>query len=91
MILTSDRFTITTTSTTTVIIITTIIIIIIIIISVLTLPPVPGQVYSRIKAPLLTLMAGGNPEVEYCILKHMAHMAHKCPGVFDDEYRQVRY
>lgn len=43
------------------------------------------------KAPLLTLMAGGNPEVEYCILKHMEAMIHRCPGVFDDEYRQVQH
>jgi hypothetical protein len=44
----------------------------------------------RVKAPLLTLMGGGNPEVEYCILKHLGAMIHRCPGVFDDEYRQVR-
>eukprot|EP00952_Eustigmatos_sp_NYUAD-ZCMA_P002653 11644-Eustigmatos_ZCMA.PRE.1 len=38
-------------------------------------------------------MVGGNPEVEYCILKHLEAMIHQCPGVFDDEYRQlyVRY
>lgn len=52
-------------------------------------PPFP-QVYMRVKAPLLTLMGGGNPEVEYCILKHLGAMIHRCPGVFDDEYRQVR-
>lgn len=28
------------------------------------------------KAPLLTLMAGGNPEVEYCILKHLEAVVH---------------
>lgn len=38
-------------------------------------------------------MAGGNPEVEYCILKHLEAMVYRCPGIFDDEYRQlyVRY
>ncbi len=56
-------------------------------------PDLQPQVYVRVKAPLLTLMAGGNPEVEYCILKHLATMVHRAPGVFDDEYRQlyVRY
>ena len=43
----------------------------------------------RVKAPLLTLMAGGNPEIEYCLLKHLEAMIHQCPGVFDDEYRQL--
>jgi vesicle coat complex subunit len=56
-------------------------------------PDLQPQVYVRVKAPLLTLMAGGNPEVEYCILKHLEAMVHRAPGVFDDEYRQlyVRY
>eukprot|EP00624_Nannochloropsis_granulata_P006951 evm.model.NODE_5579_length_11332_cov_19.341246.5 len=56
-------------------------------------PDLQPQVYLRVKAPLLTLMAGGNPEVEYCILKHLEAMVHRAPGVFDDEYRQlyVRY
>ncbi len=31
----------------------------------------------RVKAPLLTLMAGGNPEVEYCILKHLEAVVHR--------------
>lgn len=52
------------------------------------IPSVFTQVYSRMKAPLLTLMTGGSPEIEYCILKHVEHMIYKCPGVFDDEYRQ---
>lgn len=46
------------------------------------------QVYERTKAPLLTLMAGGSPETVYCILKHLEGMLPRCPGVFDDEFRQ---
>lgn len=46
------------------------------------------QVYERTKAPLLTLMAGGSPETVFCILKHLEGMLPRCPGVFDDEYRQ---
>ena len=57
------------------------------------LPDFHWQVYTRMKAPLLTLMNGGTPEIEYCILKHIEHMSIQCPGVYDDEYRQfyVRY
>jgi AP-4 complex subunit beta-1 len=29
------------------------------------------QVYARMKAPLLTLMAGGSPEVVHCLLAHV--------------------
>ncbi|CAM9826876.1 unnamed protein product, partial [Ectocarpus sp. 6 AP-2014] len=47
-----------------------------------------AAVYERTKAPLLTLMAGGSSETVYCILKHLEGMLPRCPGVFDDEYRQ---
>lgn len=50
--------------------------------------PNRAQVYERTKAPLLTLMAGGSSETVYCILKHLEGMLPRCPGVFDDEYRQ---
>ncbi len=33
-------------------------------------------------------MAGGSPETVFCILKHLEGMLPRCPGVFDDEYRQ---
>lgn len=33
-------------------------------------------------------MAGGSSETVYCILKHLEGMLPRCPGVFDDEYRQ---
>lgn len=29
-----------------------------------------------------------SPETVYCILKHLEGMLPRCPGVFDDEYRQ---
>lgn len=40
-------------------------------------PLSPHQVFLRVKAPLLTLMAGGNPEVEFCILKHLEAIVHR--------------
>ncbi|CAM9160788.1 unnamed protein product [Scytosiphon promiscuus] len=52
------------------------------------MPDMRFQVYERTKAPLLTLMAGGSPETVFCILKHLEGMLPRCPGVFDDEYRQ---
>ncbi|CAN0417891.1 unnamed protein product, partial [Discosporangium mesarthrocarpum] len=52
------------------------------------MPDMRLQVYERMKAPLLTLMAGGSPETVHCILKHLEVMLPRCPGVFDDEYRQ---
>eukprot|EP00903_Cladosiphon_okamuranus_P005431 g5417.t1 len=52
------------------------------------MPDMRYQVYERTKAPLLTLMAGGSPETVFCILRHLEGMLPRCPGVFDDEYRQ---
>jgi vesicle coat complex subunit len=51
------------------------------------------QVYERIKPPLLTLIAGGIPELIYILLKHVNFLVNEEPGCFDDEYRQfyVRY
>lgn len=51
------------------------------------------QVVTRVKAPLITLIASGSPELVYCLLKHVEALADMCPGIFDDEYRQfyVRY
>ncbi len=51
------------------------------------------QVVTRVKAPLITLIAAGSPELVYCLLKHVEALADMCPGIFDDEYRQfyVRY
>ncbi|CAN0304758.1 unnamed protein product, partial [Phaeothamnion confervicola] len=57
------------------------------------MPDLQPQVFERMKAPLLTLMAGGGPELVFCVLKHVEALVHRCPGVFDDEYRQfyMRY
>mmetsp|Transcript_13197 Transcript_13197/g.18680 ORF Transcript_13197/g.18680 Transcript_13197/m.18680 type:complete len:931 (-) Transcript_13197:113-2905(-) len=51
------------------------------------------QVVGRIKAPLITLVTSGSPELVYCLLKHVESLVDLCPGIFDDEYRQfyVRY
>jgi AP-4 complex subunit beta-1 len=46
------------------------------------------QVVSRIKAPLITLVASGSSEAEYVLLKHVEALVDLCPGAFDDEYRQ---
>jgi len=46
-----------------------------------------SQVYERVKAPLLTLMAGSIPELTYTILKHVEVLIDRCPGVFDDDFR----
>jgi len=56
-------------------------------------PQLQKQVYLRIKPPILTLIASGIPEAVYTLLKHVDYLVQKCPGVFDDEYRQlyVRY
>ncbi len=53
------------------------------------------QIWARAKPPLLTLLAGGNLELQYAILKHLDLILREdaATGVFDDEYRQffVRY
>lgn len=52
------------------------------------LPHVHQQLYERIKAPVLTLVAGGSPELVYCLLKHTELLIHRCPGIFDEDYKQ---
>lgn len=51
------------------------------------------QVVSRVKAPLITLVASGSSEVQYVLLKQVEALVELCPGSFDDEYRQfyIRY
>ncbi len=46
------------------------------------------QVYLRLKTPLLTLMASALPEVSFCVLSHIEPLVKRCPGVFDDEFKQ---
>ena len=52
------------------------------------MPQVFQQVMSRLKQPLLTLMASNIPEVAYCVLAHMKLLLRKCKETFQDEYRQ---
>ena len=53
------------------------------------------QLYVRAKPPLLTLVTGGQPEIQYAVLKHLEILLPRpaAQGIFDDEYRQffVRY
>ncbi len=53
------------------------------------------QLYIRAKPPLLTLVTGGQPEIQYAILRHLEILLPRpaAQGIFDDEYRQffVRY
>lgn len=46
------------------------------------------QVYSRMRQPLLTLLAGGCHEINYAVLHHILIMAQRCPGMFSQEYLQ---
>lgn len=59
------------------------------------LPDMHPQILARAKPPLLTLIAGSNPETQFAVLKHMEVLLPRefAKGVFDDEFRQffVRY
>lgn len=46
------------------------------------------QVVNRVKAPLITLIASGSPELVFCLLKNVDYLVDLCPGIFDDEFRQ---
>jgi len=46
------------------------------------------QIVSRVKAPLVTLVASGSNESCYVLLKQVEALVQLCPGSFDDEYRQ---
>jgi vesicle coat complex subunit len=54
------------------------------------MPQVHKQLYDRIKPPVLTLLSGGSnsPEIVYCLLKHVELLVHRCPGMFDEDYKQ---
>ena len=47
-----------------------------------------AQVIARVKAPLITHVASGSPELVYCLLHNVETLVELCPGIFDDEYRQ---
>lgn len=46
------------------------------------------QVFERMRQPLLTLMAGGSHEINFCVLHHILLMVGKKPRVFSRDYRQ---
>lgn len=46
------------------------------------------QVFERMHQPLLTLMAGGSHEINFCVLHHILLMVNKKPRIFSRDYRQ---
>lgn len=58
-------------------------------------PDIQNAVYMRAKTPMLTLITGGTPEIQYCIFKHIDTMfgLKTARGVFDEDFRLffVRY
>lgn len=61
----------------------------------ITFPEMQPQIIARSKPPLLTLITGGQPEIQYTLLKHLQIILPRkaAAGIFDEEYRQfyVRY
>ncbi|CAI5729616.1 unnamed protein product [Peronospora farinosa] len=49
---------------------------------------IQDQVFERMRQPLLTLMAGGSHEINYCVLHHILLLVGKKPQVFSRDYRQ---
>lgn len=45
------------------------------------------QVFERLKAPLLTLMAGGSVELAFTVLSHIDVLVQHAPDVFADKYK----
>ncbi|RLN80183.1 hypothetical protein BBJ28_00020018 [Nothophytophthora sp. Chile5] len=50
--------------------------------------PIQDQVFERMRQPLLTLMAGGSHELNFCVLHHILLLVGKKPHVFSRDYRQ---
>lgn len=46
------------------------------------------QVFERMRQPLLTLMAGGSHELNFCVLHHILLMVTRPSPVFNRDYRQ---
>ena len=53
-----------------------------------TMPKLKEQIYKRVKQPLITLVGSRNHEVRYVTLNHIALIIGRCPGIFDDAYKQ---
>lgn len=45
------------------------------------------QVYERIKAPLLTLVSTGSPELSYAVLSHLHILVMRAPMLFSSDYK----
>ena len=58
-------------------------------------PDMLPQVVARAKPPMLTLITGGSPEIQFALLKHLEVLLPRSvsKGIFADEYRSffVRY
>eukprot|EP00939_MAST-03C_sp_MAST-3C-sp1_P001594 g1594.t1 len=48
-----------------------------------------GQVYQRLKQPLITLTAVPSFEIDYCVYKHIAALVARpaCKGIFDGDFK----
>ena len=59
------------------------------------MPELHAQIYKRTKPPLLTFITGGQPEIQFAVLKHLELILKRpmAQGIYDDEFRQlfVRY
>ncbi|KAL9226813.1 hypothetical protein vseg_002582 [Gypsophila vaccaria] len=53
----------------------------------LSMTDVHQQVYERIKAPLITLMSTGSPELSYAILSHLHLLVMRAPMLFTSDYK----
>ena len=53
-----------------------------------TRPAVLQQVFTRLKTPLLTLVATATQETGYVVLKHVETIVERAPTVFDSEFKQ---
>lgn len=51
------------------------------------LPDVHTEVCKRLKAPLLTQMTAGGPEIGYSICGHLKLLIARSPGVFDEDFK----
>ncbi len=51
------------------------------------MPAVHSQVYTRLKAPMLTLMTGGNFEQGFTCLKHICLLTSRAPDVFASDFK----
>ncbi|KAG9455810.1 hypothetical protein H6P81_000318 [Aristolochia fimbriata] len=53
----------------------------------LSMTDVHQQVYERIKAPLLTLVSTGSPELSYAVLSHLHLLVMRAPMLFSSDFK----